>query len=90
MSRSVNTGIADEQRGEIVHGLSRVLADSYSLYLKTHSYHSNVVGPMFHSLHATFMDEYTELAMAVDEIAGGYARWERRPPEPTHSSRSSR
>jgi starvation-inducible DNA-binding protein len=46
-----------------------VLADSYTLYLKTHSYHWNVVGPMFHSLHAMFMEEYTELALAVDEIA---------------------
>ncbi len=69
MSRSVSIGIADDQLEQIVHGLSRVLADSYSLYLKTHSYHWNVVGPMFHSLHAMFMDEYTELALAVDEIA---------------------
>ena len=69
MSQTVNIGIAEEQVGEIVHGLSRVLADSYSLYLKTHSYHWNVVGPMFHSLHSMFMDEYTELALAVDEIA---------------------
>ncbi len=69
MSQTVKTGIADEQLEEIVHGLSRVLADSYSLYLKTHNYHWNVVGPMFHSLHTMFMDEYSELALAVDEIA---------------------
>lgn len=69
MSRSVSIGIADDQLEQIIHGLSRVLASSYSLYLKTHSYHWNVVGPMFHSLHAMFMDEYTELALAVDEIA---------------------
>jgi len=69
MSSSVSIGIADDQLEQVVHGLSRVLADSYSLYLKTHSYHWNVVGPMFHSLHAMFMDEYTEMALAVDEIA---------------------
>jgi len=62
-------GIPEAQRGAVVDGLSRVLADSYTLYLKTHSYHWNVVGPMFHSLHAMFMDQYTELALAVDEIA---------------------
>jgi len=69
MSQAVDIGIPNEQLEKIVHGLSRVLADSYTLYLKTHSYHWNVVGPMFHSLHAMFMDEYTELALAVDEIA---------------------
>jgi starvation-inducible DNA-binding protein len=69
MSTTIDIGIPDERRDEIVHGLSRVLADSYSLYLRTHSYHWNVVGPMFHSLHAMFMDEYTELSLAVDEIA---------------------
>jgi len=90
MSQTVNIGIAEEQVGEIVHGLSRVLADSYSLYLKTHSYHWNVVGPMFHSLHAMFMDEYSELALAVDEIAERIRALGRRPPEPTGSSRSFR
>jgi starvation-inducible DNA-binding protein len=69
MSSTIDIGIPDDQRAEIVHGLSRVLADSYSLYLRTHSYHWNVVGPMFHSLHAMFMEEYTELSLAVDEIA---------------------
>ena len=69
MSIPVDIGIPDEQRARIVHGLSSVLADSYTLYLKTHSYHWNVVGPMFHSLHAMFEEEYTELALAVDEIA---------------------
>jgi starvation-inducible DNA-binding protein len=69
VSQSVQIGIPAPELDEIVTGLSRVLADSYSLYLKTHSYHWNVVGPMFHSLHAMFMDEYTELALAVDEIA---------------------
>lgn len=69
MGQPVQIGIPAAKVEEIVVGLSRVLADSYSLYLKTHSYHWNVVGPMFHSLHAMFMDEYTELALAVDEIA---------------------
>jgi starvation-inducible DNA-binding protein len=69
MSQSVAIGIADEKLEEIVHGLSRVLADSYSLYLKTHNYHWNVVGPMFHSLHTMFEVQYSELALAVDEIA---------------------
>ena len=65
----LDIGIPAQARTEVVAGLSRVLADSYTLYLKTHSYHWNVVGPMFHSLHAMFMEEYTELALAVDEIA---------------------
>ena len=69
MSQEVRTGIPGEQLDQIVHGLSRVLADSYTLYLKSHNYHWNVVGPMFHSLHTMFMDEYSELALAVDEIA---------------------
>lgn len=66
---SIAIGISDEARLEMAAGLSRVLADSYTLYLKTHNYHWNVVGPMFHSLHAMFMEEYTELSLAVDEIA---------------------
>jgi starvation-inducible DNA-binding protein len=69
MSTTIDIGIAEEQRKEVVHGRSQVLADSYSLYLRTHSYHWNVVGRMFHSLHAMFMDEYAELALAVDEVA---------------------
>ncbi len=69
MSTTIAMGIAEDQRTEIVGGLSHVLADSYTLYLKTHSYHWNVVGPMFHSLHTMFEVQYTELALAVDEIA---------------------
>lgn len=69
MTDTVQIGIPDTERAAVVEGLSRVLADSYSLYLRTHNYHWNVVGPMFHSLHAMFMEEYTELALAVDEIA---------------------
>lgn len=66
---SINIGISEEQRGEISDGLSRLLADSYTLYLKTHNYHWNVTGPMFNTLHLMFEEQYTELALAVDEIA---------------------
>lgn len=69
MTTNIDIGIPDSALNEIVQGLSRVLADSYTLYLKTHNYHWNVVGPMFHSLHTMFMDEYSELALAVDDIA---------------------
>ena len=69
MTDNINIGIPEAELQEIINGLSRVLADSYSVYLKTHNYHWNVVGPMFHSLHTMFMDEYTELALAVDDIA---------------------
>ena len=65
----INTGIPAEQRALIAEGLSRVLADSYTLYLKTHNFHWNVTGPMFQTLHTMFEEEYTELATAVDEIA---------------------
>ena len=65
----LNIGIAPEQRKEIANGLSRLLADSYSLYLKTHNYHWNVTGPQFNTLHTMFEEQYTELATAVDEIA---------------------
>ncbi|MES1025799.1 Dps family protein [Gloeocapsa sp. BRSZ] len=65
----VNIGINEEDRQEIAQGLSRLLADSYSLYLKTHNFHWNVTGPMFQTLHLLFEEEYTELATAVDEIA---------------------
>ena len=54
---------------EVVQSLEKLLADSYTLYVKTHGYHWNVTGPMFNSLHTMFEDEYTELALAVDEIA---------------------
>lgn len=64
-----NIGIADEDRRRIAEGLSRLLADSYTLYLKTHNYHWNVTGPLFNTLHAMFETQYTELATAVDEIA---------------------
>lgn len=65
----VNIGIAKKDRAAIADGLSRVLADSYTLYLKTHNYHWNVTGPMFQTLHLLFETQYTELALAVDLIA---------------------
>lgn len=58
-----------DSRNEVVKALEVLLADSYTLYLKTHSYHWNVTGPMFSTLHALFETQYTELAIAVDEIA---------------------
>lgn len=65
----IDIGISEEQRGAIADGLSRLLADSYTLYLKTHNFHWNVTGPMFSTLHTLFEQQYTELALAVDEIA---------------------
>jgi starvation-inducible DNA-binding protein len=53
----------------IAQGLSQVLADTYSVYLKTQNFHWNVKGPLFHTLHAMFEEQYTELAIAIDEIA---------------------
>ncbi|KPK16576.1 MAG: ferritin [Myxococcales bacterium SG8_38] len=65
----LNTGIAVKDRKELADELSRLLADSYTLYLKTHNFHWNVTGPMFQTLHLMFEEHYTELAMAVDLIA---------------------
>ncbi|MCP1673773.1 starvation-inducible DNA-binding protein [Natronocella acetinitrilica] len=65
----INIGISEANREQIAHGLSRLLADSYSLYLKTHNFHWNVSGPMFQTLHQMFEEQYLELATAVDEIA---------------------
>lgn len=65
----INIGIAEKDRQEIAQGLSRLLADTYTLYLKTHNFHWNVKGPMFQTLHLMFETQYTELAMAVDLIA---------------------
>jgi starvation-inducible DNA-binding protein len=62
-------GIAEQDRLEIAEGLSRLLADTYTLYLKTHKYHWNVTGPMFQTLHLMFETQYNELALAVDLIA---------------------
>ena len=65
----LNIGIDAKQRAQIADGLSHLLADSYTLYLKTHNYHWNVTGPQFNTLHQMFETQYTELATAVDEIA---------------------
>ncbi|MEC7275210.1 MAG: DNA starvation/stationary phase protection protein [Bdellovibrionota bacterium] len=70
MSTTVlNTGINEDKRNEIANGLKKVLAETYTLYLKTHKYHWNVTGPMFQSLHLMFEEHYMALATAVDEIA---------------------
>jgi starvation-inducible DNA-binding protein len=65
----INIGISEKDRAAIAAGLSRLLADTYTLYLTTHNFHWNVTGPMFTSLHAMFMEQYTELWNAVDPIA---------------------
>ncbi|MBL6798200.1 MAG: DNA starvation/stationary phase protection protein [Synechococcus sp. BS307-5m-G39] len=66
---SINIGISEAQRNEIAEGLSRLLADTYVLYGKTHGFHWNVTGPMFNTLHLMFMGQYTELWNALDVIA---------------------
>src|SRR4030095_4389121 len=65
----IEIGIKEQDRGEIAQGLSRLLADTYTLYLKTHNFHWNVTGPMFQTLHLMFETQYNELALAVDLIA---------------------
>jgi starvation-inducible DNA-binding protein len=65
----IDIGIPETQRLEIAEGLKRLLADSYTLYLKTHYFHWNVTGPMFQTLHLMFETQYNELALAVDLIA---------------------
>ena len=65
----INIGIDAAQRKAISDGLSRLLADEYTLYLKTHNFHWNVTGPLFNTLHTMFEGHYTEAAAAVDEIA---------------------
>ena len=66
---TIDIGIDATKREEIANGLSRVLADTYTLYLKTHNFHWNVTGPMFQALHLMFETEYNELALAVDAVA---------------------
>ena len=66
---AIDIGIAQKDRARIAEGLSRLLADTYTLYLKTHNFHWNVKGPMFQTLHLMFEAQYTELALAVDLIA---------------------
>ena len=65
----IDIGIKDKDRKAIADGLSRLLADTYTLYLKTHNFHWNVTGPMFQTLHLMFETQYNELALAVDLIA---------------------
>jgi starvation-inducible DNA-binding protein len=65
----IDIGLSDKQRAEIADGLKHLLADTYTLYLKTHNYHWNVTGPMFQTLHLLFMDMYNEQWLAVDLLA---------------------
>ena len=66
---NIDIGISQAHREEIAQGLSRLLADTYTLYLKTHNFHWNVTGPMFQTLHLMFETQYNELALAVDLVA---------------------
>ena len=69
MSTEIDIGINTEDRETVAEGLKHLLADSYTLYLQTHNFHWNVVGPRFRELHLMFEEHYTELATAVDDIA---------------------
>jgi starvation-inducible DNA-binding protein len=69
MASKIDIGITEKDRKRIADGLSRLLADSYTLYLKTHNFHWNVTGPMFQTLHVMFMNQYTEEWNALDLIA---------------------
>ena len=68
-TNKMDIGISDRDRKKIAEGLYRLLADSYTLYLKTHNFHWNVTGPMFQTLHVMFMGQYTEIWNALDMIA---------------------
>lgn len=68
-AQTIDLGIPDDARKTISEGLGHVLADTYTLYLKTHGYHWNVTGPMFQTLHVLFEEHYNELWTAVDDIA---------------------
>lgn len=68
-SSRINIGISEKDRRNVAEGLSRMLADTYTLYLKTHNFHWNVTGPMFQTLHTMFMTQYTETWNAVDLLA---------------------
>ena len=65
----INIGIDETNRAQLAQALSKLLAESYSLYLKTHNFHWNVTGPMFQTLHTLFEEQYTELATAIDDVA---------------------
>lgn len=66
---NIDIGINQQDREAVADNLKKLLADSYTLYLQTHNFHWNVTGPMFNQLHLMFEDHYTELAIAVDDIA---------------------
>lgn len=66
---NINIGISEKDRKKVADGLSRMLADTYTLYLKTHNFHWNVTGPMFQTLHLMFMTQYNEMWLAVDLVA---------------------
>ena len=68
-AKTIDIGLAADTREVIAQGLCELLADTYTLYLKTHNFHWNVLGPRFRELHLVFEEQYTELATAVDEIA---------------------
>jgi len=68
-SIAIDIGISEKDRKQLADGLSHLLADTYTLYLKTHNFHWNVTGPMFQTLHLMFETHYNELALAVDLIA---------------------
>ena len=67
--QAIDIGIKEQDRQAIAEGLSRLLADTYTLYLQTHNFHWNVTGPMFQTLHLMFETQYSELSLAVDLIA---------------------
>lgn len=66
---SIDIGINQEDREAVAEHLKKLLADSYTLYLQTHNFHWNITGPMFNQLHLMFEEHYTELSIAVDDIA---------------------
>ena len=69
MVEKIKTGLNVEDRKAVAQALSRMLADTYAVYLKTHGFHWNVRGPNFSSLHALFMEQYTEMWQAIDDVA---------------------
>lgn len=79
----INIGIAEQDRAAIAEGLSRLLADTYTLYLKTHNFHWNVTGPMFNTLHLMFEGQYTELAWPSTPLPNVFALWASRHRAPT-------
>jgi starvation-inducible DNA-binding protein len=87
---AIDIGIAPKHREKISQGLSRLLADTYTLYLQTHNFHWNVEGPMFNTLHEMFMTQYSELWTALDAIAERIRSLGTRRPAPTRPSPACR